>query len=153
MPAVAARDSMRNPWAATARAGRFFFEFTRMACGGDERQFVGSRDNLAIADEIVRGLDTRVVAENLVIKLPFPYSCATIRQEIDRLRECRQCPIIFFAKSDLTPTSSRRRSGSGMSRAAWKIASLSGRDAVMRASAAGRLAHPRTQCEKPAPSL
>ncbi len=39
-------------------------------------------------------------------------------------------------------TYSRRRSGSGMSRAAWKIASLSGRDAVMGASAAGDLARP-----------
>src|SRR5262249_59115473 len=39
-------------------------------------------------------------------------------------------------------TYARRRSGSGMSRAAWKIASLSGRDAVMGASAAGRPTRP-----------
>ena len=52
-----------------------------MARAGDERQFVGNRDNGAIADEIVRGLDTRVVAENLAVKLSSQYSCATIRQE------------------------------------------------------------------------
>jgi len=40
--------------------------------------------------------------------------------------------------------------GSGMSRAAWKITSLSGRGAVMRASAAGPGGPSVTQCEKPA---
>lgn len=45
MPAIAARDSMRNPWAASARAARFFFESARMTRAGDERSFVASRDN------------------------------------------------------------------------------------------------------------
>jgi hypothetical protein len=45
VPAVAARESMRNPWAASARAGRFFFESAWIADLGDVHSFVASRDN------------------------------------------------------------------------------------------------------------
>ena len=72
---------------------------------------------------------------------------AAYLQHACRLKKRQALRIARLAR--FPDTYSRLRSVSGMSRAAWKIASLSGRDAVMGVSAAGRPALPVTQCEKP----
>ncbi len=70
----------------------------------------------------------------------------TVEQAVGAVAGGQQLASMWAIRASSLPhasrTASRRRSGSRISRAAWKIASLSGGDAVMGASGAGRGARP-----------